>query len=264
MQWRTAVRPAAVWTLGVAGLAAYNWWVLAPFKPGLMRSPDEMFSNLEVTGQPYAAVMQHADMLAGVLLLCALLAAGVASIPGARREWLAMTVFAAAGIVGGLFPQVCEDGINAACMSSEWRFRLPASQYVHDGAGGVEFAAITLALLLAVRRTRGDQTGAARVYRNLLAAAAVAYPLLGLAYLTDRLGSVAEGAFFAGFTVMVMTHLAERTTARRVGAAADGGFLRDGQGAVFSAPGWVSPTHAARGAGDADASETGCPGLLRR
>jgi hypothetical protein len=229
MQWRTAVRPAAVWTLGVAGLAAYNWWVLAPFKPGLMRSPDEMFSNLEVTGQPYAVVMQHADVLAGILLLCALVAAGIASIPGARREWLAMAVFATAGSVGGLFPQVCEDGINAVCMSNEWHFRLPASQYVHDGAGIVEFAAITVALLLAVRRTRGDQTRAAHVYRNLLAAAAVAYPLLGLAYLTDRLGSVAEGAFFTGFTIMVVTHLAERVTARRAAVTPDQETLMNGQ-----------------------------------
>ena len=47
---RTA-RLAAVWIFGVAGLLAYNWWVLVPLKPGLMRSPSELFSNLEVTGQ---------------------------------------------------------------------------------------------------------------------------------------------------------------------------------------------------------------------
>ena len=40
----------------IGGLLAYNWWVLVPFKPGLLRSPDEFFSNLEVTGQPYATL----------------------------------------------------------------------------------------------------------------------------------------------------------------------------------------------------------------
>jgi hypothetical protein len=204
-------RSAAAWIVGVAGLVAYNWWALVPLKPGLLRSPNELFSNLEVTGQPYATVMQHADLLAGLLLIAALLAAGRDSLPPARREWLALMVFAVAGCAGGIFPQVCDDGLSPACMSMEWHFRLAPSQYVHDGSGIIEFAAITIALLLAFRRTRGDQTATARTYEYLVLGAVVAYPLLGMAYLTNILGSVVEAVFFTGFTVIVLTQLAERT-----------------------------------------------------
>jgi hypothetical protein len=199
------------WALGTAGLLAYNWWLLVPLKPGLMRSPDELFSNLEVAGQPFAAAMQHADLLAGLLLGAAFLAAGSASIPGGRREWLAMMIFAAAGAAGGLFPEVCADEVSPLCRSREWRFQLPPSQYLHMAAGIVEFGGITVALLLAYRRTRGQPTGPARAYRALAAGAVAAYPLLGLAYLLDRLGGVMEMIFFTGFTLVVLTQLRERT-----------------------------------------------------
>jgi hypothetical protein len=43
----------------------------------------------------------------------------------------------------------------------------------------------------------------------------VAYPLLGLAYLVNRLGGVMEAAFFIGFTVMVLAQLADRTRTLR-------------------------------------------------
>ena len=46
-----------------------------------MTSPDELFSNLEVSGQPYATAMQHADLVAGILLAAAFLAAGWRSHP---------------------------------------------------------------------------------------------------------------------------------------------------------------------------------------
>jgi hypothetical protein len=214
------------WTLGIAGLAAYNWWLLVPLKPGLMTSPDELFSNLEVSGQPYAALMQHADVAAGVLLLAAFLTArhsfsaadrsaadrSTADRSAAdRREWLAMLAFAAAGALGGLFPEVCADGINAVCRRMEWRFELPASQYVHDVAGILEFAAITIALAYAVSRTRGQRTRTARSYRALAVGALIAYPLLGAAYLVNRMGGVMEGVFFVGFTIMVVTVLADWT-----------------------------------------------------
>lgn len=198
------------WLAGIAGLVAYNWWLLVPFKPGLMRSPDEFYSNLEVTGQPYAALMQHADVAAGVLLLAAFALAGGQRLAGARREWLCMATFAMAGAIGGLFPQACADGISATCMSMERHFQLPLTQYVHDGAGVVEFASITLALLLALRRTWGDGTRVGWIYRGLTAGAVLAYPLLGVAYLVNRLGGVAEAVFFAGFTVMVVAQLFER------------------------------------------------------
>jgi uncharacterized protein DUF998 len=206
-------RRTVTWIFAIAGMLAYNWWLLVPLKPGLMTSPSELFSNLEVNGQPYATVMQHLDLLSGLLLLLAFAAAGSRSIPGGRPEWLAMLVFAVGGSLGGLFPEVCADGINARCRSLEWRFQLPVSQYVHDCAGIVEFSAITVALLLAVWRTRGGQSRTARIYRALAVGALVAYPLLGLAYLVNRMGGVMEAVFFAGFTVMVLTQVVERTQA---------------------------------------------------
>jgi hypothetical protein len=205
------VRRVAAWVLGVAGVVAYNWWLLVPLKPGLMTSPDELFSNLEVTGQPYATLMQHADLASGLLLIAAFAVTGPAA--QARREWLAMLVFAAAGALGGLYPEVCADGINATCRRLEWRFALPAAQYIHMAAGILEFAGITVALLYAVTRTRGSHTRPARSYRGLGVAALICYPLLGAAYLSDRFGGVMEAVFFAGFTIMVITELAERTAA---------------------------------------------------
>jgi hypothetical protein len=212
---RTTARLAAAWILGVAGLLSYNWWLLVPLKPGLMTSPSELFSNLEVSGQPYAAAMQHADFAAGVLMIGAFLALRPVGRTAGRSEWLAMLGFAVAGSLGGLFPEVCADGINAVCRRQEWEFELPASQYIHIVAGILEFAAITVALLLAVRRTRSQPGRVARLYRGLAIGALIAYPLLGLAYLTDELGGVMEGVFFAGFTVMVLAQLAERSQARQ-------------------------------------------------
>ncbi len=214
----TQARATIAWILAIGGLLAYNWWALVPFKPGLLRSPDEFFSNLEVTGQPYATMMQHLDVLSGLLILAAFAMVGFGPVGTGRREWLGMIVFATCGLIGGLFPQVCEDGISIACMDAERHFQLPPSQYVHDGAGIAEFAGITLALLLAVRRTRKDHTAIARTYRALAIGAAIMYPILGLAYMINKLGAVVEGVFFAGFTVMVIVQLHERLTRRRLSA----------------------------------------------
>lgn len=208
-------RTVVAWVLGIAGLAAYNWWLLVPLKPGLMTSPNELFSNLEVSGQPYATAMQHADLAAGLLLIAAFWAAGHGTSRAARREWLSILVFAAAGALGGLFPEVCADGVNAACRRQEYRFELPASQYIHMAAGILEFAAITAALLYAVRRTRHEPTLPAAAYRALAVAALVAYPLLGAGYLFDRFGGVMEAVFFTGFALMVITQLAERSAVAR-------------------------------------------------
>jgi hypothetical protein len=41
----------------------------------------------------------------------------------------------------------------------------------------------------------------------------LAYPLLGLAYLTDRMGAFVEPIFFTCFTVLVMVELWESTRA---------------------------------------------------
>jgi hypothetical protein len=207
------------WLAALGGLLAYNWWVLVPLKPGLLRSPDEFFSNLEVAGQPYATVMQHLDVLSGLLILAAFATVGFASIRTGRREWLGLIVFAISGLIGGLFPQVCEDGV--ACMNAERHFQLPLTQYVHDGAGVVEFIGITLALLLAVRRTRSQRTVTARTYRVLAIGAAIMYPVLGLTYMINKLGAIVEGVFFAEFTVMVIVQLHERLATRRLPADHD-------------------------------------------
>lgn len=209
------VRAAGAGILGIAGLAAYNWWLLVPLRPGLMTSPDELFSNLEVTGQPYAAAMQHADLAAGLLILTAFALTGAGSWRRGRGEWLAMLGFAAAGVLGGLYPEVCADGISAACRRLEYRFQLPAAQYIHMAAGIAEFAAITIAAFCAAARTRRTHSRIGRVHRVLARAAFIAYPLLGACYLTDRFGGIMEAVFFAGFTVMAATQLAERTAALR-------------------------------------------------
>jgi hypothetical protein len=201
----------AAWAFGILGLLSYNWWILVPLRPGLMRSPNELFSDLEVTGQPFATAMQHADLLSGLLLMAAFLAAGSRGIPDGRRDWWAMMVFAGAGTLGGVFPEVCADGINALCRNMEWSFRLPLQQYLHIVAGILEFGGITVALLFAYQRTRDQKTRIASAYRYLARAAFIAYPILGLAYLLNRLGGLVEPFFFVGFTVMVLTQLVERT-----------------------------------------------------
>jgi len=102
----------------------------------------------------------------------------------------------------------------------EWSFRLPVQQYVHMVAGILQFGGITVAVLLAFGRTRGGRGIIARVYRAMVMAGAVAYPLLGAAYLLDRLGGVIEAVFFTGFSVIVLAELRERTSpARSQGAA---------------------------------------------
>jgi hypothetical protein len=244
----SAWRIATGWVLGIGGLLAYNWWVLVPFKPGLLRSPDEFFSNLEVSGQPYAALMQHLDVLSGLLILAAFAVVGFSTIRSGQREWLGVIVFALAGLIGGLFPQVCEDGISVACMDAERHFQLPLSQYVHDGAGIVEFTGITLALLLAVRRTRSDAAVTARTYRVLAIGAAIMYPVLGLTYMINKLGAVVEGVFFAGFTVMVMLQLHERLARPRLSADHNEGMMgRWGSRPAPAEPAPAEPTPAEPG-----------------
>jgi len=220
------------WVFGSTGLLAFSWWVLVPLRPGLMRSPSEQFSNLEVTGQPFATWMQHADVLSGLLLAGAFLAAGSRSIPGGGREWLGLLVFAATETLGGLYPEACPDEISASCRAREWSFQLPLPHYLHMVAGILQFAGITIALVLAFRRTRGGQAITARVYRGMVIAAVAAYPLLGGAYLLDRLSGVVEAAFFTGFTVIVLAELYERTSQQRSQGVADASPTEDYPGDV--------------------------------
>jgi len=276
---RRAARRAAAWIFGIAGLLAYNWWVLVLLRPGLMRSPSELFSNLEVTGQPFAAGMQHADLLSGLLLAGAFLTAGSRSVPDGWRDWLGMTVFAASGALGGLCPEACADEISARCRTMEWSFQLPVQQYVHIVAGILEFGGITVALVLAFRRTRGGQGIAARAYRDMAIAAVAAYPLLGAAYMLNSLGGVMEAVFFTGFTVIVLTQLYERTSpgrCRRPDSEALPGASRTPPGTsatqsgpVSRAPSASSPTAtacatAATGDSRRPTSSTSSPPVTRR
>jgi hypothetical protein len=202
------------WFCGIAGLAFYNWWVLVLFRPSLLRSPNELFSNLEVTGQPFASEMQRADLMAGLLIVLAFVAVGWWSLRAGLREWVSMVVFGAAVAIGGRFPETCPDEISRACKDHEWHFQLSLQEYLHVIAGISEFAAITLALVFAYQRTRGRGGIVPIVYWGLLVGAIIAYPGLAVAYLFNFAGSIVEGLFFTGFTVMVVTQLRERTSSQ--------------------------------------------------
>jgi hypothetical protein len=143
-----------------------------------------------------------------------------------------MVVFAAAGAVGGHYTYACSEGLSATCRRLEWHLQLPLHHYVHMVSGIVEFAALTTAAVIAMRRTRGDGTAWARAYSGLVTVLAVGYPLLALAYLTDRLGTLVEPIFFVAFSVMLLAEVFE-PVGRRV-----------------PAPSWAERV-AARGAGSA-------------
>ena len=207
-------KPGIALVLIVVGLLLYNWWILVPLKPGLMHSPNELFSDLEVTGQPFAAAMQYADLMSGVLVLAALLLIGCQKKRPEFREWVAMIVFAGAVIIGGIFEESCPDGISAACRSLEWSFQLPLHHYLHIIAGIFEFGGITFALAFAYRRTRGLKTFRAKIYRRLGRGAFAAYPILGLAYIVNILGSLIEAVFFTSFAIIVMAQLFDLIAAK--------------------------------------------------
>jgi hypothetical protein len=209
--WR---RPAAIAT-GVVGLALYNWWIPVAFDGRLMTSPDELFSDLEATGRPDAALLQHLDLAAGLVLLAALLLRGSVGRTGRRSEWPWLVAFAVAGAVGGQFSYACPEGLSASCRAAEWRLALPHHHYVHVAAGIAEFVFGTVAVYLAWQRTRPVETPVTRAIRWTGRTMVVAYPLLGVAYLTDRFGAFVEPVFFTCFSVMVLAELVERVQAGR-------------------------------------------------
>ena len=193
--------------VGVAGLVLYNWWVVVPFVHGMLPSDNGFFSDIEASGLPHATLLQHLDLLSGILLLAALALRGSIGRQYRGREWGWLVGFAIAAGAGGKFSYACSSGLSAVCRAQERRLQLPLHHYVHMLSGVLEFATITTAVVLAVRRTRGQRTGSAIVYRSVLRIFYFAYPLLGLAYLTDRLGAFIEPVFFLTFTVIVVTHL---------------------------------------------------------
>jgi hypothetical protein len=195
--------------LGVAGVVAYNWWVVVPFVPGLMPSVNGFFSDLEATGRPHAALMSDADLLAGLLLFAALALRGSRSHGVVRNEWKWLMAFAVAGAIGGRYPYACAEGLSAACRQMEWHLQLPIHHYIHVVSGVTEFATLTAAAVIAMRRTRHQGTAEARIYAGLVKALVIGYPLLGLVYLTDRLGTLVEPIFFVIFSAMMLAEVFE-------------------------------------------------------
>jgi Protein of unknown function (DUF998) len=193
----------------VAGVVAYNWWLVVPFVPGLMPSVNGFFSDLEATGRPHATLMSDADMAAGLLMAAALVLRGSASGRGARKEWKWMMAFALAGAIGGRFPYACSEGLSATCRNLEWHLQLPVHHYVHVVAGIAEFVTLTTAAVIAMARTRFDGTRESRIYAGVVKALMIGYPFLGAVYLTDRLGTLVEPIFFIAFSVMVLTEVFE-------------------------------------------------------
>ena len=199
--------------LGILGLLIYNWWIIVPFKPGLLTSPNQLFSDLEIDSRPYAAVMQHADLISGILLLAAFLIIGNKRLRATLHEWLALVVFSIGALLGGIFVESCSDTTSAVCRHLEVTLQLPAHHYLHMIFGVIEFAAITIALFLAYFRTKTHKTLVARTYKILARGSIVAYPLLIIAYLTNRLGAVIEPVFFLAFAIIVVMQIYERTSA---------------------------------------------------
>lgn len=218
--WR---RPAAV-AVGAAGIALYNWWVVVAFDGRLMTSPDELFSDLEATGRPDAALLQHLDLVAGLLLVTAFLVRGRRGPSGPRAEWPWLVAFALAGTAGGHFAYACPEGLSAGCRSAEWRLALPAHHYAHVISGILEFTFATVAVYLAWQRTRERERPTTRAVRWTGRALVVAYPFLAVTYLTDRFGAFVEPVFFVCFSVMAAVELLEpdRLTAGTTAMSATG------------------------------------------
>ena len=241
-----SARLAAAKALAVAGVLAYNWWVVVPFVPRLMPSANGFFSDLEANGMPHAALMSDADLLAGMLMGAALVLRGSRAHGVVRKEWKWLVAFAVGGAVGGRYPYACAEGLNATCRRLEWSGQLPIHHYVHMLSGITEFATLTVAAVIATRRTRGEGTREARIHSALVKVLAVGYPLLGLVYLTDRLGTLVEPVFFLTFSAMILTEVAEPTGRDRgaptwaegvTARAGDGGAAEGGYGTPRSRSG---------------------------
>ena len=192
--------PALV--LGAAGLALYNWWLVVGLDQRLP-SINSLFSEVSANGQPHAIVFQRLDIVAGLLLLAALVLRGPIAAGGPSRVLrVSMIVWAGASAFGGLFPFACAPTTEAGCQSAQWHFQLPAHHYLHMIAGVSEFAGVTVAILAAARMER-----LARLGKVLTVVLIVAYPLLAAAYLSEHLGSLVEPIFFVVFTVTAATAL---------------------------------------------------------
>ena len=195
--------------LGLVGIVLYNWWVYVLVATNLLISTDEFFSDLEATGRPDATLFQHFDLAAGIIMFVAFLVRGPWGPHGKRKEWRWLLLFAAAGAVGGHYGYACPEGLSAACRSAEWHLKLPLHHYLHVISGIIEFAAMTTAVFLAWKRTREDAGWVARGVKGTWTALLIGYPLLAVAYLTDRFGAFVEPIFFVSFCAMVFIELFE-------------------------------------------------------
>ena len=195
--------------LGLVGIVLYNWWLWVVVATNLLTSTNAFFSDLEAAGRPDATLFQHLDLAAGIVMFVAFVVRGPWGPEGKRAEWRWLLLFAAAGAVGGHFAYVCPEGLSSACRSAEWHLRLPLHHYLHVFSGIIEFSAMTTAVYLAWKRTREHRDWIARTIKAIAVAGLIAYPLLGVAYLTDRFGSFIEPIFFVCFSVMVAIELLE-------------------------------------------------------
>lgn len=202
-----AVRMTAGRALGVAGLSAYNWWLVAPLLPGASRSFGSFFSDLAADGQPHAEVLQRLDLLAGTLVLAGLVLRGPVGRHGPRREWPWLVAFAASAGLGGAFPYACASSLDATCRTLERHVDLPAHHYVHMFAGVSEFVVATAAIVFAHLSTLESADREARVAKRLVWVMVVGHPVLVLAYLTRRWGVLIEPVFFVAFSAMVVVEL---------------------------------------------------------
>jgi len=67
-------------------------------------------------------------------------------------------------------------------------------------SGVIEFAAITMAVYVAWKRTREDSGWVSLAVKGVAIAMLIDYPLLAVAYLTDRFGAFVEPIFFVCFS----------------------------------------------------------------
>jgi hypothetical protein len=201
--------------LGLVGIVLYNWWVYVVVATNLLTSTNAFFSDLEATGRRDATLFQHCDLAAGIVMFVALLLRGSRGPQGKRREWPWLLLFALAGAAGGHFSYACPEGLSAACRSAEWHLRLPLHHYLHVISGIIEFAMMTTAVYFAWKRTRDERTVVAGAVKWTGVAMLVGYPLLAVAYLTDRFGSFVEPIFFVCFSVMIFIELFEARRERR-------------------------------------------------
>ena len=115
----------------------------------------------------------------------------------------------------------------------EWHLQLPVHHYIHVVSGIAEFATLTTAAVLAMRRTRRD--GDPRV-PSLRRGGHGRWPSAircsGLVYLTDRLGTLVEPVFFVAFSVMVLAEVFEPIAPIGSRRAGPSGWRSRGTGAA--------------------------------